>query len=78
MQERILVWESEVRRLKAQLAANANKEDLMLFFMHGNVEEGKYVDSLYDRLRFVLCHLFFLPRFTRKKCTAPLRIEMLH
>jgi len=62
MQERILVWESEVRRLKAQLAANANKEDLMLFFMHGNTDQAEYVESLRDQLWFVfLCHLFFLP-----------------
>ena len=76
MQERILVWESEVRRLKAQLAANANKEDLMLFFMHGNIEDVKYIDSLRDRLRFVPRHLFSSWIFL-KKHTALLRTEIL-
>lgn len=46
--------ESEVRRLKVQLAAHAGREDLILFFVDGNIEDAAYMESLKGRLRSVL------------------------
>lgn len=48
--ERISVLESELRRYKAQLAAHAGNEDLMLFFADGNIENAAYLESLKNRL----------------------------
>jgi len=53
IQERILVLQSELRRHKAQLAANASNEDLMLFFANGNIESAAYLESLKNRLTSV-------------------------
>jgi len=44
------VLESELRRHKAQLAANAGSEDLMLFFADGDTENAAYLESLKNRL----------------------------
>lgn len=45
--------ESEVRRHKAQLAANAGNEDLMLYFTGGNIDEAVYIESLKDRVTYL-------------------------
>lgn len=45
--------ESELRRYKAQLAAHAGNEDLMLFFADGNIENAAYLESLKNRLTSV-------------------------
>ncbi|KAF9010533.1 BRE1 E3 ubiquitin ligase-domain-containing protein [Cyathus striatus] len=51
--DRIAALESEVRRCKAQLAANAGQEDLMRFFLDGNIEVEGYIDSLkQEKTRF--------------------------
>ncbi|KAG6920311.1 hypothetical protein DXG01_005080 [Tephrocybe rancida] len=47
--ERIAVLESQVARLKAQLAANASDEDLMKFFLEGHTDEAHYFESLKER-----------------------------
>ncbi|RDB24923.1 E3 ubiquitin-protein ligase BRE1 [Hypsizygus marmoreus] len=48
--ERIAVLESDLRRHKAQLAANAGNEELMMFFANGSLEEAAYIESLKDRV----------------------------
>lgn len=48
--ERIAVLESELRRYKGQLAANASNEDLVLFFTNGNTEEVDLIESLKNRI----------------------------
>ncbi|KAG5654397.1 hypothetical protein H0H81_003221 [Sphagnurus paluster] len=47
--DRIAALESEVARCKARLAAQANDEELMRFFMAGNTEEAVYFESLKER-----------------------------
>jgi E3 ubiquitin-protein ligase BRE1 len=47
------VLESELRRHKAQLAANAGNEDIMLFFADGNIENAAYLENLKNRLTSV-------------------------
>lgn len=42
--------ESELRRHKAQLAANAGSEDLMLFFVDGDIENVTYLENVKTRL----------------------------
>ncbi|KAF8638048.1 hypothetical protein AX16_010680 [Volvariella volvacea WC 439] len=49
--ERIAVLESELRRLRAQLAAHARDEDLMLFFCNGKEDLQEYIQDLKDRLK---------------------------
>ncbi|TFK44380.1 hypothetical protein BDQ12DRAFT_672875 [Crucibulum laeve] len=44
--ERITALESEVRRCKAQLAANAGQAELMQFFLDGNMESAEFFQSL--------------------------------
>ncbi|TFK73913.1 hypothetical protein BDN72DRAFT_136978 [Pluteus cervinus] len=48
--DRIAVLESELRRIKTQLAANAGYEELMLFFCNGNLEEAEFLESLKSRV----------------------------
>jgi E3 ubiquitin-protein ligase BRE1 len=47
------VLESELRRHKAQLAANVGNDDLMLFFADGNTENAAYLENLRNRLTSV-------------------------
>lgn len=59
--DRILVLESEVRRCKTHMAANASNKDLMLFFADGNTENVDYIVNLKDRITSVLqCMPFIL------------------
>ncbi|KAF9049980.1 BRE1 E3 ubiquitin ligase-domain-containing protein [Panaeolus papilionaceus] len=44
--ERVGVLQSELSRCKAQLAANANAKDIMLFFLGGDHDQFKYWESL--------------------------------
>ncbi len=48
-QERITILQSELSRCKAQLAATANCEELMLFFLGGNADEVKYFKMATER-----------------------------
>ena len=50
-QERIIALESEVKRLKSRLAAEARDEDLMKFiFAHeGNATSSDYINTLKNR-----------------------------
>ncbi|KAG5648585.1 hypothetical protein DXG03_003196 [Asterophora parasitica] len=47
--ERISALESEVGRCKSQLAAHAGHEELMTFFMNGNIEQAQFFESLQQR-----------------------------
>ncbi|KAF8813812.1 BRE1-domain-containing protein [Phlegmacium glaucopus] len=47
--ERIQILQSELSRCKGKLAANAGAEDLMLFFLGGNTEDVRYVESLREQ-----------------------------
>ena len=49
-QDRITVLESELKRHKTQLAANAGNEDLLRFFLGDNSEDLSYVDDLKKRV----------------------------
>ena len=58
-QDRIQILQSELSRCKAKLAANAGAEDLMLFFLGGNTESVRYVESLKEQKMSI----FFLSIF---------------
>lgn len=45
-----MVLESELKRCKAQLAANAGNSDLLAFFLRSS-EDVSYVDDLQKRLK---------------------------
>ncbi|KIK09930.1 hypothetical protein K443DRAFT_671248 [Laccaria amethystina LaAM-08-1] len=47
--ERILVLQSELSRTKAHLAANTGIEDVMLFFLGGNVADTQFIETLRDQ-----------------------------
>ncbi|PPR05855.1 hypothetical protein CVT26_010135 [Gymnopilus dilepis] len=49
--ERINILQSELSRCKAQLAANANSEELMLFFLGGNIDEARFFERLKQEKR---------------------------
>ncbi|RPD59927.1 BRE1-domain-containing protein [Lentinus tigrinus ALCF2SS1-6] len=49
-EDRIAILESETKRLKARLAANAGDEDLMAFFWQSTSEDQSYVEDLKGRL----------------------------
>lgn len=50
-QERINILQSELSRCKAQLAVHANSEDLMLFFLGGNIDQVRYFEALKEAKR---------------------------
>jgi E3 ubiquitin-protein ligase BRE1 len=50
LKERIAVLESELKRHKAQLAANAGNEDLLQFLLGDNSKDLSYVDNLKKRV----------------------------
>lgn len=47
--------QSELRRCKAQLAANAGAEDLLDFFLGGNLDESKLCEVLKEEKAYVNC-----------------------
>ncbi|KAF8973107.1 BRE1 E3 ubiquitin ligase-domain-containing protein [Flammula alnicola] len=47
--ERINILQSELSRCKAQLAATASAEDIMLFFLGGNMDEVRYFEGLKEQ-----------------------------
>ncbi|KAF8200665.1 BRE1 E3 ubiquitin ligase-domain-containing protein [Pholiota molesta] len=47
--ERINILQSELCRCKAQLAANATAEELMLFYLGGNIDEVRYFEGLKEQ-----------------------------
>ena len=53
--------QSELSRCKAKLAANAGAEDLMLFFLGGNTETLRYVESLKEQKLSIFFIQLFLP-----------------
>jgi E3 ubiquitin-protein ligase BRE1 len=57
-QERIQILQSELSRCKAKLAANAGAEDLMLFFLGGNTESVRYVESLKEQKMSIFSYLY--------------------
>ena len=53
--------ESELKRHKTQLAANADNEDLLSFFLRDNSEDVSYIDDLKNRVASVMTiHLLLL------------------
>ncbi|KAH9485124.1 E3 ubiquitin-protein ligase BRE1 [Psilocybe cubensis] len=44
--ERINILQSELSRCKAQLAAHANSEELMSFFLAGNIDQVRYFEAM--------------------------------
>ena len=49
--------ESQLTRLKAQLAANAGNEELMQFFFSGQLDDVAYIDGLKNRVLYVLTRI---------------------
>ncbi|EGN99683.1 hypothetical protein SERLA73DRAFT_167589 [Serpula lacrymans var. lacrymans S7.3] len=49
--ERIRVLESEVKRLKAQLAVGTGNEDLLAFFFGDKVDDTSYIDDMQSKLQ---------------------------
>ncbi|KDR75197.1 hypothetical protein GALMADRAFT_69292 [Galerina marginata CBS 339.88] len=47
--ERINILQSELSRCKAQLAANAGSEELMVFFLGGNIDEVRFFEGLKEQ-----------------------------
>ncbi|KAF9482162.1 BRE1-domain-containing protein [Pholiota conissans] len=47
--ERIHILQSELSRCKAQLAANASAEDLMIFYLGGNIDEVRFFEGLREQ-----------------------------
>lgn len=60
-QDRIQILQSELSRCKAKLAANAGAEDLMLFFLEGNTESVRYVESLKEQKMSIFSYLYLFP-----------------
>lgn len=63
VQERVVVLQSEVTRLKTRLAARAGDEDLMTFLFKGGAGDTIYLDDLRNRLACVhpsLCCILYL------------------
>lgn len=52
-QERIVVLESELKRHKAQLAANVGNEEVMNFFFGPYVENVAYIEELKTKIAYV-------------------------
>ncbi|KAF9568023.1 BRE1-domain-containing protein [Agrocybe pediades] len=47
--ERLNILKSELVRCKAQLAANANSEELMLFFLDGDIDQVRYFERMKEQ-----------------------------
>lgn len=49
--------QSELRRCKARLAANAGAEDLLTFFLAGNCDESKFCEALKEEKLYARYHV---------------------
>lgn len=63
-QDRITVLESELKRLKTHLAANAGNADLLSFFLKDNSKDVSYIDDLKNRVALVYDHTSIINQYS--------------